>query len=98
MLNIDSLSRNSYNRNFPKTIEYLSKSLPEGVKAYDFEAHNIQGDNSLGNNTPLFTGKRLSSVNWEAPSKDWQSTAIWKYLRKWGFATMLGAESSECLF
>ena len=57
----DSVSRNHFYRNFPKTTEWLNNNVVTGEYSdstvlYDFIINNVHGTNSIPNVTPLVFG------------------------------------------
>ena len=54
---VDSLSRNHFYRNFPKTIEYLNTLENPPFSLFDFKINNVMGNNSPPNVIPWLTGK-----------------------------------------
>lgn len=65
MLLFDSLSRQHFYRNLPKTIDFLNKEVDGGAYSntvmYDFVINNAQGENTIPNLVPLLYGYNL---NW----------------------------------
>lgn len=73
---IDSLSRQSFYRNFPKTIEFLNNQLVTGkykdtYVGYDFLINNVMGGNTYPNMVPMIYGynrtifdKFLGNINY----------------------------------
>lgn len=60
ILLFDSLSRQHFYRNLPKTLEFLNKKIPNSSFAsYDFLINNAHGENTLPNMVPLIYGYNL---------------------------------------
>lgn len=105
---IDSVSRQHFYRNFPKTIKYLNNELVKDKKfvGYDFIINNANAASTVGNMIPLFFGenlstfdKKISGLYWKNQNhldryKQVQENAIWKYYQDLGFVTAFGYETT----
>lgn len=99
ILLLDSVSRESFYRNLPKTLEFLKSLNPSSFTVHDFKTHNVVKDNSIDNQYPTWTGKAYKHVTNQEQKENnekfkdlIEDKAIWGYLKKKGWATMFAAE------
>ena len=102
LLVTDSLSRPHFFRKLPKTIELLN-SLNQGddYSVFDFKIHNINGNASQENTSPILGGENW--VGWEPTIQDLEfdnfgNDALWNILRKYGFISMIGEDDCDFRF
>lgn len=84
MLVFDSVSRQHFYRNFPKTISFLNENLSNGryrskYKLYDFVVNNAHGENTQPNMVPWLYGynlkyhkRRLQGYSIHSPEDTWK--------------------------
>lgn len=103
----DSLSRQSFYRNFPKTLSWLNKTLTQSYNSVllDFPLAIVNGEDTQPNLIPIFYGHSsgdhwgllhgLSIFNESDQAKfiKIQENAIWNMYKKKGFVTMFGYDT-----
>jgi hypothetical protein len=87
MLVLDSLSRRSFYRSLPRTVETL-KSLPHVT---DFLVHNVMGEFSSNSFMPTFYGDvPWSRLHGQLPeSIPYEADSVYTLMQERGFATYL---------
>jgi hypothetical protein len=102
----DSVSRQHFYRNFPKTIEFLNR-VAEGkdFALYDFKINNVHGENTQPNLVPLLFGydlkfhkQRLVDFSIKNDKDAWkylelQEEALWSHFKEMGFVTLFGFDT-----
>ena len=86
MLMLDSVSRQSFFRNLPKTVKFLNKNLVDrrsyfGKKfvIYDFLINNVQGRKTVFNMVPILYGKTSSAVEDHLTQASIKDVDDWPY-------------------
>ena len=99
MVVLDSISRESFYRSLPHSRDLLSSLNQSEFIVYDFKTHNVQGDSSIYNQFPTWTGKQFIPQNdsqMEYNSKQvsdlLEDSAIWSHFRNKGWITLFGNE------
>jgi hypothetical protein len=96
---VDSLSRNHFYRNFPKTIEYINQTAgSEGnlkqnkYHAFDFKINNVMGNNSPPNLLPFLTGKIGFETRMDAIDDFLGPNSLYSLTGEMGFVTFIATE------
>ena len=103
----DSVSRNHFYRNFPKTVEWLNDNVVQGEYSsdtvmYDFIINNVHGMNSIPNVAPLVFGyndtnhyirTKEAGFKFDRADQEFKYVAIQKE-SLWGVAKQLGFVTS----
>lgn len=69
MVVLDSVSRRSFYRKLPRSVEFLN-NLPKNYSISDFKIHNVMGEYSADSFMPTFFGDMKYSRFKEAPNND----------------------------
>ena len=102
---LDSVSRQSFFRRLPKTVEFINNLNRSLFKVYDFKLHSVLADNTLPNLYPLWTGKNFMPQSQE--KQDWNKKqdkdliydlSLWKFLRERGWVTLFQVEFCKDYF
>lgn len=97
ILTLDSFSRRHFFRKLPKVVDFMdSLNKNSSFSAFDFKLHNNQGDNSPGNQVPIFSGnvkpkKFQTGFNGDVLG----DKALWNILRKKGYVSFIGLEDCD---
>jgi hypothetical protein len=89
---LDSISRRHFFRKFPKTLELLNstRNSSDTYSAFDFKMHSVAGDNSVENQSWVFSG--ISAYKRSKKGRFF-SGDLWSMLRVQGFVSLFGIES-----
>lgn len=100
-LTLDSLSRRHFFRKLPSVIDLLNNfhNVYPNFTVHDFKLHNILGEDSIGNQGPIFAGKKKFTRNSGNRNIDYYGeSALWNILRKKGFISLLGFDDCDFNF
>lgn len=94
MLVLDSVSRRSFFRKLPHTIDLLNH-LPDSFEAFDFKLHNVMGEHSNESFMPTFFGDmQYQRLHGKVSGDPFYERAVWKKMsekvgNRQGFVTFL---------
>ncbi|OMJ93836.1 hypothetical protein SteCoe_3163 [Stentor coeruleus] len=96
---IDSVSRRTFYRKLPKTLELLQEINGGKFSVYDFKLSSTIDDNTLPNMFPFWAGEKLVNMTYEVKeenSKKYvdliEDKSIWHFLKERGWMTMFSTE------
>lgn len=96
---IDSVSRRTFYRKLPKTLELLQEINGGKFTVYDFKLSSTIDDNTLPNMYPLWAGEKLANMTMEVRDENAsknedliEDKSIWNFLKERGWITMFGTE------
>lgn len=102
---LDSISRSSFFRRLPKTVDLINSLNRSLFKVYDFKIHSVLADNTLPNLYPLWAGKNYrpesqKKQNWnKKQDKDLiYDFSLWKFLKEQGWVTFFQVEFCKNYF
>lgn len=93
ILGVDSVSRNHFYRQMPKTLRYLQNDL----NAIEYLGYQRVGDNTFPNLIPVLTGKHIEELTncWPTiTSRFDKCDFIWNKFHKNGYATVFAEEEA----